>query len=868
MIVDLERHDALVRTVVSEHGGSVFKHTGDGAMAAFDDPAAAVMAAVALQGAMALEVWSSPGGLSARVAVHVGSVSERGGDRFGTAVNKAARLVAVCTRGGVVVSSSVAAVLADRPAVSVSFRDLGEVELRGFARPERVYGVIAAGVAEPDAIRGGNTAREQARLPVLDDELVGRTEELEAIWHGLSAHSLVTVLGVGGMGKTRLALEAAAGLTESSPGDVWWCDLSAATTAEAVGPIVMGAVDARQAPGTTPIDAIVDRLSAMEGVVVLDNCEHVLEESAGLVRALRTGAPSIRVLATSREALGVRGESLVPLTSLPLQDAVKLFIARAGEIRNGFDPSPDDRDAIAKICAQLDGIPLAIELAAARCRSMSVREIEKRLTDRFRLLRSGRSGVERHRTLQSAVAWSYELLNDDERDLFDALAVFADGSLLDGIAAVSQREDLDALDLLDRLVARSLVVPVETALGTRYRQLETLRAFAEDRLAEKGTLGTTRDQHLGWLLAFMQSQRALMGTASYPDAFTRFVAELDNCRSAAAHAMTSHQEALAVDLVGSIGPFSVHRLSFELVDWVDAAQHGVRWSDSTVDAISTQALLRFLRGDVTALNEAALLLPEEATRTSHYALSVCAFDALWVRADFDLTRRLIDAFRPADAASAVAVQQHHVFLLIGELLAGIGDATTLENAARGAVAHAQTTGDPSLVAASLSGLAFTLANIGRPGEALGPARQSLEESEALGSHYLADVARGALARALGLLAGQSHDRGDVARQLRSTLTEMIERGSLTSALVVLDGVALLLVDSDPELAYLLARTYERGWMTNSLPHDRLLTVLTDDQRTELDLVVANTSWVQTAQRATAALDHIATSQRQTDPPSA
>jgi class 3 adenylate cyclase len=393
MAADLELHDRLIREVVEGAGGSVFKHTGDGMVAVFDDPVAAVSAAAGVQQVIGAAQWQQPDGLRVRAAVHTGVVYPRDGDLFGTAVNKVARLLGVCPPGAVLVTNVVAGLLADRGPEGLGLRAVGEVALAGFTTPELVHAISGVGVGPVGSLAAGiGQPRRGGELPPVDDELVGRVDELAAIWEALGRARLVTLVGVGGMGKTRLALEVAAGGVDAFPGGVWWIDLAAATTAESVLPVAMTAVSAREVPGRTVLESFCDRFATSNALIVIDNCEHVLATAADLVRALRVAAPEVRLVATSREALGVRGEHLLPVGSLPGHDGVTLFVERALAVEPDLDVAAD-RVVIERLCARLDGIPLAIELAAARCRSMTPGEIDARLDDRFRLLRGGRSGA-------------------------------------------------------------------------------------------------------------------------------------------------------------------------------------------------------------------------------------------------------------------------------------------------------------------------------------------------------------------------------------------------------------------------------------------------------------------------------------------
>ena len=405
MAVDLVGHDELVSAAVAAAGGRVFKHTGEGVWATFDGAAASAAAAAQIQREMTSHAWLVPDGIRVRAALHSGSVHVRDGDLFGPPVNRLARLLSRCPPGAVLVSEATASLLVDGMPAGLSLHEVGQVELRDVGHSEAVHALVGEylAVVDADAVVGLTVVRAGS-LPPVDDDLVGRTSEIAAVLDAIAMHPVVSIVGVGGMGKTRLALESAA--AAALPDGVWWCDLTAATSPDAVPATVMTTIGAQQTAGRTAVESIVDHLRARHALLVFDNCEHVVDAARALVGEIRGGCDKVRLLATSREALGLRGEHVISLSSLPSDDAIGLFWIRAGEARPDLQFDEPVLAAIAEICVRLDGIPLAIELAAARCRSMAPGEIAARLDDRFRLLRGGRGGVERHRTLLAAVEWS------------------------------------------------------------------------------------------------------------------------------------------------------------------------------------------------------------------------------------------------------------------------------------------------------------------------------------------------------------------------------------------------------------------------------------------------------------------------------
>jgi predicted ATPase/class 3 adenylate cyclase len=814
MAADLVIHDDIVAKIVDLYGGRVFKGTGDGAMAVFDDPVAAVTAGSEIQRTLRSMAWRTEGGLRVRVAVHAGTVIERDGDFFGTAVNRAARLVAVCPPDAVVVSAVTAELMADRPLDGFRLTEVGSVQLRGFAQREAVHAVVAdhlmavARLGDHAASAGG----QPGALPDTDEAMVGRSQELLAVWYALQQHHVVSIVGVGGMGKTRLALEAAAGVVHRFADGAWWCDLAAASSPDAVAQVVLGALDVWQSPGRTAVESIVDSLAGRDALVVLDNCEHVLATARDLVRAIRRSCRDVRFLITSREALGVTGEHLIALSSLPDDEALELFVVRAVAARPDLRIGDEQRALAGRTCTRLDGIPLALELAAARCRSMTLAEIDRLLHDRFRLLRGGRPSVERHRTLHAAVAWSYDLLDDAERGVFDRMAVFADGTYLDGLVAVTGGDQYDVLDVVDRLVARSMVQPTATELGTRYRQLETLRQFAEERLVERGELGDTRDRHLAWVRDLARWMRANRVTAHSGDAFRRYVAEVDNIRSAIAHAVATGQHETAWAVVGDCGYFILFRPSYEALDWLDPAAPVQQWSDGIAEGFGWLGHLSFFQGDLEAPRGALAAVPAEYH--DNIAMLSCRWQVeLWVHGDDPAAAALLDAHRPADAFDRVFTEFMRLLSDVVPFWAGEPDTELVAAVQRRAAAYvdeARRRSDVLMVGYALCLYADSLAHGGSPADAVTAATEASNIADALGAGWVGTVASRSKADALAAMAISGvGDRATATREIRGVITESRDRRIMTAAFYALDPLAALLWEYDAPTAYLLRVASQR-----------------------------------------------------------
>jgi predicted ATPase/class 3 adenylate cyclase len=520
MVVALASHDALLRTAVEEAGGTVFKTTGDGLLAAFERPGAALRAAVTGQRALQDHAWPTTRPLLVRMAIHAGDAEVRHDDYFGPALNRVARVLAIGHGGQVLVSAAAAALVADDLPAGASLLDRGEHHLRDLARPEHVYQLAAPGLATDfPPLRSG--AAPPTNLPADLTTFIGRSREAAEIRDLLRAHRFATLVGVGGTGKTRLMLHVAGDLSGQHHDGAWLIELAPLREPELVAAEVARALGVQVSPGQLAIAAVTDYLRGKDLLLLLDNCEHLIEAAAGLVEHLLASCRSLQVLATSREALGVPGEATYPVPSLAVPEtldhidlaaiaateAVSLFVERATTTLPSFRLDDSNAASVVEICRRLDGIPLALELAAARANVLSAAEIAQGLGDRFRLLTGGRrTAVPRQQTLQALIDWSWDLLTEADQRLLRRLSVFTGGWMLEAAAGVAGDQDdpaappagasrLETLDGLGRLVDRSLVV-VTHADTTRYGMLETIRQYANDRLVASGEAAGRRTRHL------------------------------------------------------------------------------------------------------------------------------------------------------------------------------------------------------------------------------------------------------------------------------------------------------------------------------------------------------------------------------------
>jgi predicted ATPase/class 3 adenylate cyclase len=493
----LVRHDAIAAESVESHHGRVVKTTGDGLHAVFHDPLAAVKATIAMQVALAEAGGDDTIKLRVRAGLNAGVESERDNDYYGTSVNRAARIMSAAHGGQILVSHSVATLLRDRLPPDIALRPLGRLRLRDLSEPEDIYQVVHPRLrAEFPALRSLESTPNN--LPTALTSFIGRENELREVCEKLRSVRLLTIFGIGGLGKSRLSLQVAAASLDHFPDGVWFVELAPVADARLVAQTAATVLGIRDDAGQSPHEAIMKFVRDRRLLIVLDNCEHMTQACAELARGMLEAGPAVTILATSRERLGIGGEQTYPLApfAVPPKEAlapdalaqfpsVRLLSERAASARPDFAITADNAHAVAAICQQLDGIPLALELAAARVRSMSVQRIAERLSDRFKLLSTGdRTSLPRQQTLRALIDWSYDLLSTEEQTLFRRLAVFAGGFTLEAAEQVAEGGAIardDVQDLVSELVEKSLVVL--DAEHDRYRMLETVRQYGVDKLS-------------------------------------------------------------------------------------------------------------------------------------------------------------------------------------------------------------------------------------------------------------------------------------------------------------------------------------------------------------------------------------------------
>ncbi|GAA5087981.1 putative ATPase/DNA-binding SARP family transcriptional activator [Thermocatellispora tengchongensis] len=540
-----------VEAATARHGGHLFAIGGDSFGAAFHRAADAV--------AWAEDLRASGSGPRLRIGLHTGEPERRGQGYFGPAVHQAACLAAAGHGGQILVSAATAALL-DRD----DLRDLGAYRLDGVAARQRVFQVDDGG---HPPLRAGDGRR--GNLPLRQGRLIGRDADLEAVGRALAGHPVVTLVGPGGIGKTRLAV-AAARRGDFDDG-AWLIDLAEIASSGDVPRAVAGALGIKESAGRIRTESVVTALRPRRALVVLDNCEHVIDGAAALAQAVAEGCPDVQVLATSREGLGLGHglERLIAVAPLGIGAGVELFTERASAVSSVFAPEAG-REDVAEICRRLEGVPLAIELAATRTVSLSPAELLAGLDDRLRLLVGGRrTGAGRHRTLRATVQWSYDLLGPAERSLFQRLSVFAGPFGLAAARAVAAGETGETDLVLDALVARSMVVVEPGPSGRRFRLLETMRQFAAERLAESGQAGVIAGRHTRWCLDEVTRVHRLLTGPAEAEGVARVEELWPNLRAAFGRACAEGDARLAYALVRPVVAEVVLRARAEIGDWAE-----------------------------------------------------------------------------------------------------------------------------------------------------------------------------------------------------------------------------------------------------------------------------------------------------------
>ena len=685
----LARHDVILRDSVEGHDGVVFSTMGDGVAAAFGSAPDAVRAVLDAQRRLRDEEWGATGPLRVRMGLHTDEGRLRApGEYVNRPLNRCARLMAVGHGGQVLLSDVTATVARDGMPPDVGLLDLGEHRLRDLGEPMQVFQL-----AHPDLATDFPPLRSldalPGNLPRQATTFVGRDDDIERLAGFLRDRSLVTLTGVGGVGKTRLAIQVAAELVPDFPDGAWLCELASVSDPDAVWDTMAASLGIHPSPGRSLEDSVLEYLGPKRLLLVLDNCEHLLDSAAQVVDLVGKGCPRVVVLATSREGLAVAGEQMVAVRSLALPgadvslemisgaDAVRLFVDRAHDAKSDFALTDRNADAVAQLCRRLDGIPLAIELAAARVRSLTPEDLVARLDQRFKLLtRGSRAALERHQTLRNTIDWSYDLLSETEREALNRLSVFAGGADLAAAEAVvsgGSLDEFDVADVLSQLVDKSLVGVDEDDAGVRYRLLESIRQYAQERLEAAGDAAAVRRRHADYFVAVAEGFGPRLRSRDQTVSANEAARDIDNFRAALDWAIETNAPDHAMCLVNPLAVNGV-AIGYAVTDWADAATRIPGAAEHPLfPAVASWAAMGAVTGgdlDRAAPLVASLEAVEAATGTRLPAASQGPAVLAFFRGDHEGAARHAQEW--ADRARAVGdlYELAHALILQGSALAG------------------------------------------------------------------------------------------------------------------------------------------------------------------------------------------------------
>jgi predicted ATPase/class 3 adenylate cyclase len=668
----LRAHDAILAGTIAEHRGYVFKTIGDAFCAAFSDPMDAVRAAIAIQREIASQEWHEIGGLRVRMAIHAGETDERNGDYFGPPVNRVARLLGAGHGGQILVSGAVSDLIAPHLGDGVEAHHLGTLPLRDLKEPERVHQLAAPEM--PHVVKALKALETPPNnLPRQTSAFIGRDDDAMRVAEALRSNALVTIVGAGGIGKTRLALEVAATLLNESSDGAWFVDLAAVSDPALVAGTILAEIGAPPSGGGSAAEQLTAYLSRRSLLLVLDNCEHLVDEVASIAGGILARCHETAVVATSREALAIGGEYVYHLATLDASSAIRLFADRAKAANPRFALGDDNRAAVGEICARLDGIALGIELAAARVRTMLVADIAKHLQGRMQSL-SGRGRNARQQTMNALVGWSYELLNEEEKKLFRSLAVFAGGMTIESVTAMHADGDIDEwtiVDLLSSLAEKSLLVAEPPEAPVRYRMLEPIREYARERLKETTEIAEAQKRHGRAFAEISSGSYREFEAGPARDWLARQKLELDNFRAAMRWALegTDNVE-IGAQIAGNVGPVFM-RLTL--------LREGVRWGELALQGASS--------------------LPPLVGARLNYSLSMLHNNLVSYGAALDHSQKAVDLYRAAadERSTSLALSQ------VAQQLANTGDTRAAIEIAEEALTRARgIAGDSLLLAAVLS----------------------------------------------------------------------------------------------------------------------------------------------------------------------
>ena len=790
-------HHRIVSSAAEAHGGTRVDAAGDGLFYAFLTARGALAAAIEAQRELSTHAWPTGAQVAVRMGIHTGEPISAVTGYVGIDVHRASRICSAGHGGQVLVSAAARSLIGTAMPEGASLRDLGEHRLRGLANPERIYQLVGEGLrSEFPPVRSLDTLPNN--LPRQLSSFVGRDREISEAEERLREATTLTLTGPGGVGKTRLALEIGAHLVDAFEGGVWLVELASVSEGALVTDAIAAALGVKQRPGVDLLTALLEAVAARPTLLILDNCEHLLDAAVAAADDLLRNCPKLQLLATSREALGLPGESLMPVPSLSLPadgaaaslvaltecDAVRLFVDRAQAVMPSFVADATNIAPIAQICRRLDGIPLAVELAAARIRSLPPHQIAARLDDRFRLLTGGtRTSLPRHRTLRAAFDWSFELLSPAEQELVPRLSVFSGSFSLEAAEAICSGGAVtaaDMLDLLGRLIDRSLLQSEPDPTEARYRMLETIRDYGQERLAESGEAEELHRQHTAWFRALVERARpAFFSGPVQTEWVTRLARDDDNLRAALRWTNDDPDGADAeLSLVSGLWRFWEVRGEFtEGGAWLQRAlaRVGGEVSPRRASALTGAGVLAGQRGDydaAAAFHDASLLLHRELGNPMGVA-AACSNSANIAAERGDLERARALFAESIQLGRQAGDPQGAAFSLINlaDVVARQGDAEEADRLYAESIAAFRALGDDFGTAHATASLAQAARRRGDRATARAQYAAALAIHERTGD-------RRAEARLSALLGDLASEEGDAAEAERLYQHAVATRGAL------------------------------------------------------------------------------------------
>jgi len=830
----LARHDAILQQIIAAHGGVVFKTSGDGAYAVFTRAHDALNAAVAAQHALVAESWRATGPLRVRIVLHTGATQERDEDYFGPPLNRAARLLAVGHGGQILLSRATEELVCDTLPALVTLRDLGTHRLKDLLRPEHIFQLIVQGL--PDTFPPLKTLdAHPTNLPTQATTLIGRERDIVAARDLVQRDEvrLLTLTGPGGTGKTRLALQVAAELLDTFVDGVYVVALAPINDANLVASTIVQTLGVREARNVPLLECLKDYLRAKHMLLVLDNFEQVLQATS-LVGELLTAASKLKVLVTSRAVLHLYGEhefavaplalpdvrQLPSLERLTQYDSVRLFIERAQAVKANFTFTNHNASAVAEICARLDGLPLALELAAARSKLFPPQALLARLSQRFKLLVGGAQNLPvRQQTLRSTVDWSYNLLHTGEQALFRSLAVFVGGFSIEAAEAVCATDSdlpFSVLEGMVSLVDNSLLRQEQGSDGEpRFLMLETIREYALEKLVEQSEIGALQRRHAAYYLALAERADVELRGAHMLAWLARLNQENDNLRTTLSWYQSQADGIEAnVRLAGALWLFwFLQGLLTEGRAWLHSALARFQQSDRDASAKYAWAaggagMLAWLQGDwseATALGETALAYGQRAgerqvVADALYLLSQCAIGSREHARALDLASESLGLQRAGGDQFRVGI----VLLRLGWLNHQLGMVDQAQACMKECDAVSRSLGNPFLRAGILGLFAYVATRLGDDARARTYYEESVAVLRAMGEHYNLMLQL----FSLGDIAWRQRDGEQAARWYREGLAlaeEMGHKSGRAQAMYLLGALARQQGDAVRAQAY-----YEEG----------------------------------------------------------